>query len=118
MLPSSLRILVCTSPQELRRSFGGLALAARELLGEDPQSGAIFCFANRRMNRIMLLWFDRSGSCLLYERRYGARVCWPIGSARSKGAVAIDAAALHALLAGVPKRRGASKRTRSLALSA
>ena len=118
MLPSSVRILVCTSPQDLRRSFDGLALAARELLGEDPQSGALFCFANRRMNRIKLLWFDRSGYCLLYKRMHGARVCWPIGSATSKGSVAIDAAALHALLAGVPNRREVRKRTRSRALSA
>jgi hypothetical protein len=44
MLPASVRILVCTSAQDLRRSFDGLALVARELLGEDPQSGAIFCF--------------------------------------------------------------------------
>ena len=118
MLPASVRILVCTSAQDLRRSFDGLALVARELLGEDPQSGAIFCFANRRMNRIKLLWFDRSGYCLLYKRMHGARVCWPLGTAASKGGVMIDAAALHALLAGVPHPRKEQKRSRRLPLSA
>jgi len=43
MIPASVRIFVCTEPQDLRRSFDGLALAARERLGEDPQSGALFC---------------------------------------------------------------------------
>jgi transposase len=118
MLPASVRILVCTSPQDLRRSFDGLALVARELLGEDPQSGAIFCFANRRMNRIKLLWFDRSGYCLLYKRMHAARVCWPLDASTPKGARVIDAAALHALLAGVPSPRNAQKRSRKLPLSA
>lgn len=118
MLPASVRILVCTTPQDLRRSFDGLALAARELLGEDPQSGAIFCFANRRMNRIKLLWFDRSGYCLLYKRMHGARVGWPLGTATAKGGMVIDAAALHALLAGVPHPRKGRTRPSKLSLSA
>jgi transposase len=113
MLPSSVRVLVCTTPLDLRKSFDGLALAARELLGENPQSGAIFCFANRRMNRIKLLWFDRSGYCLLYKRMHGARVAFPIGAEPASACVALDGRALHALLAGVPKsekRRNLSRK--------
>ena len=48
MIPSSVRIFVCTTPQDMRRSFDGLALAVQERLGEDPQSGAIFVFINKR----------------------------------------------------------------------
>jgi transposase len=42
MLPPSVRIFVCTVPQDMRRSFDGLALATRQVLGQDPQSGALF----------------------------------------------------------------------------
>jgi transposase len=105
MLPASVRILVCTSAQDLRRSFDGLALVARELLGEDPQSGAIFCF-------------DRSGYCLLYKRMHGARVAWPLGTASGKGGRTIDAAALHALLAGVPHAQKERKAARKRLISA
>ena len=42
MIPSSVRIFVCTEPQDMRRSFDGLALATQQVLGEDPQSGALF----------------------------------------------------------------------------
>ena len=38
MIPGSVRIFVCAEPQDMRRSFDGLALAAREVLGEDPES--------------------------------------------------------------------------------
>ncbi len=48
MIPSSVRIFVCTVPQDMRRSFDGLALAIEENLGEDPRSGAVFCFINKR----------------------------------------------------------------------
>ena len=36
MLPASVRIFVCTEPQDMRRSFNGLALATTQILGKDP----------------------------------------------------------------------------------
>lgn len=77
MIPSSVRIFVCVEPQDMRRSFDGLALAAREHLGEDPQSGALFVFTNKRGNRLKVLWFDHNGYCLLYKRLHRARFALP-----------------------------------------
>lgn len=51
MIPSSVRIFVCNEPQDMRRSFDGLALAARQHVGEDPESGALFVFVNKKRNR-------------------------------------------------------------------
>ena len=65
MIPSTVRIFVCTEPQDMRRSFDGLALATQEVLHEDPQSGALFCFVNKRANRLKILWWDANGYCLL-----------------------------------------------------
>ena len=100
-LPANVRILVCTQPYDLRRSFDGLALAARTLLGEDPQSGAIFAFANKRMNRLKLLWWDRNGYCLLYKRLHRSRVRLPRAEDPMQSSVSIDSAELGALLLGV-----------------
>jgi hypothetical protein len=41
VIPSAVRILVCIEPQDMRRSFDGLALAAQGHLCEDPQSGTL-----------------------------------------------------------------------------
>ena len=57
MMPKGTRIFVCNQPQDMRRSFDGLALAAREVLGEDPQGGAMFCFVNKRKNRLKVIWW-------------------------------------------------------------
>lgn len=82
----------------MRRSFDGLALAAREHLGEDPESGALFAFANKRANRLKVLWFDQNGYCLLYKRLHRARFVLP-----NRGT--ISAATLASILRGVEKDR-------------
>ena len=98
MIPSAVRIFVCLQPQDMRRSFDGLALAAREHLGEDPQSGALFVFVNKRANRLKVLWFDHNGYCLLYKRLHKARFALPDREM-------IDARMLAEILRGVPNER-------------
>lgn len=103
MLPPSVRIFVCTAPQDMRRSFDGLALATTQLLGEDPRSGALFVFVNRRSNRTKVLWWDRNGYCLLYKRLHRALFALPQPKDDTGAAVQIDGRALATLLAGVEK---------------
>lgn len=98
MIPSTTRIFVCLEPQDMRRGFDGLALSAQQQLGEDPQSGALFVFCNRRKNRLKVLWFDRNGYCLLYKRLHRARFALP--KRRT-----ISARALAFILRGVPTSR-------------
>ena len=61
MIPSQVRIFICTERQDMRRSFDALALAVRERLGLEPESGSLFVFASKRGNRVKVLWFDRNG---------------------------------------------------------
>jgi len=110
MLPAAVRIYVCTEPQDMRRSFDGLARATREVLGADPQCGALFAFVNKRGNRVKVLWWDRNGYCLLYKRLHRALFRLP---ARRDGddacSVRIDGRELATLLEGVSRpnaRRG------------
>ena len=100
MLPASVRIFVCTVPQDMRRSFDSLALVARELLGEDPQSGALYIFMGKRPTRIKALWWDRNGYCLLYKRLHRAIFRLP-QEASTASSLRIDGQALAELLAGV-----------------
>jgi transposase len=77
MIPTSVRVFVCAEPQDMRRSFDGLALAAQQHLGEDPQGGAVFVFCNKRRDRLKALWFDRNGFCIFYKRLHRARFVLP-----------------------------------------
>lgn len=100
MLPSSVRILVCIEPQDMRRSFDRLAEVVRTQMGEEPQSGALFVFVGKRPTRVKVLWWERNGYCLLYKRLHRALFVVP-SSKEGARVVRIDAAALKQLLAGV-----------------
>jgi len=67
-LTSAVRIFVCTTPADMRRSFDGLAGMASELVGEDPLSGHLFLFRNRRRDRLKILYWDTDGLCIWYKR--------------------------------------------------
>lgn len=100
MLPSSVRILVCTEPQDMRRSFDRLAEVVRTHMGEEPQSGALFVFVGKRPTRVKVLWWERNGYCLLYKRLHRALFVIP-STEEGARAIRIDAAALKQLLTGV-----------------
>lgn len=103
MMPSQMRVFVCTERQDMRRSFDALALAVRERLALDPESGALFVFASKRSNRIKVLWFDHNGYCLLYKRLHGALFELPDATDPERPLATIDTAALAALIRGVAR---------------
>jgi transposase len=103
MIPSQVRIFVCTERQDMRRSFDALALAVRERLGLEPESGALFVFASKRGNRVKVLWFDHNGYCLLYKRLHRAFFELPESATAERPLASIDARALAVLLRGVAK---------------
>ncbi len=102
MLPASVRILVCTTPQDMRRSFDTLAAVVRDVLHEEPMSGALYVFVGRRPTRVKVLWWDRNGYCLLAKRLHQALFVRPTG-VEGATSVRIDSGALAQLLAGVAR---------------
>lgn len=107
MLPASVRIFVCTVPQDMRRSFDTLALVVRQVMGENPESGALYVFVGKRPTRIKVLWFDKNGYCLLCKRLHRALFLMPTADVDGAPLVRIDSAVLGQLLQGVAheKRR-------------
>ncbi|MCW1922661.1 IS66 family insertion sequence element accessory protein TnpB [Luteolibacter arcticus] len=54
----SLKVFVAVEPCDMRRSFSGLHDAVGTKLKEDPKSGAIFVFTNKRPTLLKILYFD------------------------------------------------------------
>lgn len=101
MLPAGVKILVCTAPQDMRKSYDTLAAVVRDSLHEEPQSGALYVFVGKRPTRIKVLWWDRNGYCLLAKRLH--RALFRLPEVSGEPAMRIDGAALGELLAGVER---------------
>ena len=67
-LPPSVRIFVALGATDLRKSFDTLSVLVKDVLRQDPLSGHLFAFFNRRRDRVKLLVWDRSGFWLFYKR--------------------------------------------------
>jgi transposase len=84
-----------------RATRHGIALAVREKLEQDPQSGALFVFFNRRVDRTKMIWWDRGGYCILYKRLERGRFRVPQPLHVGAMEVQIDPEELAVLLEGV-----------------
>ena len=103
-LPSSLRVYAAVEPVDLRKGFDALSIAVRSQLAEDPLSGSLYVFFNRRFNRAKVLVWTPSGWCLVYKRLEKGRFHLPRSVAARERALTIDAAELVALLDGIDLR--------------
>ena len=54
-LPPSVRVFVAREPTDMRKSFDTLAALVIDVVDEDPQSGHLFLFVNRRRDRAKIL---------------------------------------------------------------
>lgn len=93
-LPPSVQIFVAREPVDFRRGFDGLAATVREL-GEEPLSGHLYVFRNRRGDRAKILFWDRTGFCLWYKRLERGVFHFPAGETECLEVEAADLMLLH-----------------------
>ncbi len=102
-----LRVFVYGQPTDMRKSFRGLRALTQRELGEDPLSGAIFVFINRRGNYLKALYFDRSGFYIWSKRlQQGCFARNPQGVCKRE----IDYTRLKLLLEGIDVKQVKQRR--------
>ena len=99
-LPASVRVYLCLSPCDMRRSFDGLHALVRDHLKLDAFAGHLYLFANRRKDRLKLLYWDRDGFAIWAKRLEEGRYVIPSDEAGS-AQVPITSEELGALLSGI-----------------
>jgi transposase len=82
----------------MRRSFDGLGLMTEQIVGEDPLSGHLFVFINKRQDRTKILYWDDDGYALWYKRLEEGTFQLP---ADASGRVEVTASDLSLLLDGI-----------------
>lgn len=101
-LPPSVRIFISTQPTDMRKSFNGLINVTRHVLEQDPLSGHLFVFFNRRRKMVKVLYWDRSGFCLWAKRL--ERGSFRLPNWEGRNAVEMEAAELGLILEGLDLR--------------
>src|SRR6266404_5891350 len=98
--PPAVRIWLGSQPVDLRRSFDGLAEQVRQHLHNDPLSGHVFVFRNKRGDRVKLLYWDEDGFVSVYKRLEEGTFRWP-ATVVGQSSVTLRAAELAMLLDGI-----------------
>lgn len=99
-LPASVRVYLCTSPCDMRRSFDGLHALVTEAMQLDAFGGHLFVFANRRKDRVKILYWDRDGFAVWAKRLEEGTYAMPFGR-DDEPRLEITAQELGALLSGI-----------------
>lgn len=97
-LPPSVRIYLCRLPADMRRSFDGLAAMAQNVVGQDPLSGHLFVFRNRRGDRVKILYWDRDGYAIWAKRLEEGTFRFPEST---EGTIVVTPTQLAMVLGGV-----------------
>lgn len=108
MWPPSVRIHLATAPADMRCAFDGLMARVLTVLDQDPFSGHLFVFRNKRRDRVKILFWDRSGFCLWYKRLEKGTFHFP---ETTEASVEVEASELALILEGLDLR-GARRRPR------
>jgi transposase len=99
-LPASVRVYLCTSPCDMRRSFDGLHALVTKAMQLDAFAGHLFVFANRRKDRVKILYWDRDGFAVWAKRLEEGTYAMPFGGEDERRRE-ITAQELGALLSGI-----------------
>jgi transposase len=109
-LPASVRVYLCLTACDMRKSFDGLHTLEREHLELDATPDTCFVFASRRKDRVKILYWDRDGFAMcskrLEEGTYGA----PFGDGAAERRREITAQELGALLSGIDLKQATRRK--------
>lgn len=92
------RIFAYTKPTDMRKSFLGLLALVQQVFAEDPYSGHLFVFVNRRGSYVKILVWDRTGFALYAKRLERGRFVFPSALEQQE----LSEQTLRFLLDGIP----------------
>jgi len=110
-VPRQVKIFVALQPTDMRRGFPGLSGEVQATLEEDPLSGHLFLFRNRRCDRIKILFWDGDGYVIYYKLLSRGSFEFPEPSDPHSPVAQIRASELSMLLDGI-ELKGRKRRPR------
>lgn len=101
------KIYLACGATDMRKSFNGLYGLVAGTLQEDPLSGHLFVFSNRRRDRIKIFFWDGTGLWVCAKRLEKGTFYWPENDSSS---VEMTQAQFQLLLGGIDLRQAKQRR--------
>jgi len=98
-LSHNCRYFLYRHPTDIRKSFDGLSGIIQNELAQDPLSGDVFIFVNKRRTHIKLLTFEGDGYALFYKRLEKGTYELPVSTPAKS--IALTVSQLQLILSGV-----------------
>jgi transposase len=76
------RVWLYQRPTDMRKSFTGLIALVKHQLYEDPLSGHLFAFINKRRNYMKVLYYAHGGFCIWSKRLTAGQFALPAGGVK------------------------------------
>jgi transposase len=105
LLPRAVKVYVATAPCNLKKSFDGLSNEVRAVLAQDPLSGHLFVFLNRRKTQVKLLLWTRGGFTIVHKRLEQGTFSFPSRVTAQAQSIEVDVHELTMLLEGIEVAR-------------
>jgi len=109
-LPASVRVYLCLTACDMRKSFDGLHALTREYLDLDAFAGHLIVFASRRRDRVKILYWDRDGFAVWSKRLEEGTYAVPLAESAGERRREITAQELGALLSGIDLKQAARRK--------
>ena len=100
-LPASVRVYLCLTACDMRKSFDSLHALMRDHLELDAYAGHLFVFASRRRDRVKILYWDRDGFAIWSKRLEEGTYAVPFAGGAGEERQEITVQELGALLSGI-----------------
>lgn len=107
----SVRIFVGRMAVDMRKGFDGLSAVVIDVVDEDPQSGHLFVFFNKRRDRMKAVVWDGSGYWVLSKRLEHGRFQLFDRVTEHRGAFELSSTELALVLEGIDLRGSRRRRT-------
>jgi transposase len=102
-LPHPVRVFLHAPPTDLRKGFDALSGLVTTAFSQDPTSGHLFLFVNRRRDRLKILYWDRDGLAIWYKRLETGSFQLPVIN-RDAVSIEMSSTQLALILSGIDLR--------------
>jgi len=101
-LSAHTKVYLAKDATDMRRSFRGLILLTEAVLRQEPVSGHLFVFLNRRRDLMKILYWDGTGFCIWYKRlERGSFQRPPAAMGEERPGLELSTAQLSLMLEGI-----------------